>query len=195
VAREDAVEDTHDRVLAVAGPRLAAAEQEVADVVRLRGATALTGGAATSDAVLRGLATAGTVHIAAHGRLRTDNPMLSSLEMADGPLTVYDLEQLPTVPAEVLLPACQSGSTRVRTGDEVMGLAQALLALGARSIVATVLAVPDTHTRSAMATLHERLAAGDRPAAALAAVRRAAAGSDDLGRRAAAAAFLCFGAG
>ena len=183
----------HD-VLAVAGPRLAAAQDEVSDVVRLRGGAALTGPAAAVETVLAGLSGADTVHIAAHGRLRVDNPLLSSLEMFDGPLTVYDLERLPQVPRLVLLPACQSGSSRVHSGDEVLGLAHALLAFGARAIVATVVAVPDTQTREFMAGVHAGLASGRTPSEALAGAQDASA---DAGLRAAAtaSAFVCFGAG
>src|SRR4029078_4297237 len=112
-----------ERVLAVAGPRLVTAPGEVAAVSALRSAELLTGADATGERVLAAVGDASTVHIAAHGRLRSDNPLLSALDLADGPLTVYDLERLPAVPSLVVLPACQSGATAVRAGDEVMGLA------------------------------------------------------------------------
>ena len=154
----------------------------------------MTGGDATAAAVLSAMATADTVHIAAHGRLRTDNPMLSALEMADGPLTIYDLEQLDATARLVLLPACRSGQPSVHAGDEVMGLAQALLALGSQTVVATVVPVPDEATHPLMVDLHARLAAGARPAEALAAAQRAV-GTTDPAARAAAAGFVCFGDG
>ena len=37
---------------------------------------------------------ADTCHIAAHGTVRPDNPLFSSLLLDDGPYTVFDLEQL-----------------------------------------------------------------------------------------------------
>ena len=138
------------------------------------------------------MASADTVHIAAHGRLRTDNPMLSSLVMADGPLTIYDLERLDATARLVILPACRSGQPSVHAGDEVMGLAQALLAMGSQTVVATVVPVPDAATRSLMVDLHRRLATGARPADALAAAQ-CAVGTDDPAARAAAAGFVCFG--
>ena len=63
----------------------------------------------------RSLEGASIVHVAAHGHLRADNPLLSSLELADGPLTVYDLERLARVPAVVLMPACRSAVGAVRS--------------------------------------------------------------------------------
>ena len=40
----------------------------------------------------------GVAHLAAHGRFRADNPLFSSIDLADGPLTVYDLESLEEAP-------------------------------------------------------------------------------------------------
>lgn len=182
------------RVVAVAGPRLDAADAEVRDVARVRGARTLVGAAATAQAVLRAMGETDCVHIAAHGRLRSDNALFSALELADGPLTVYDLEHLGAVPRLVLLPACQSGLATVHAGDEVMGLAQALLALGSSTVVATVVPVPDEATRPLMVAVHTALAAGATPAAALA-TAQAAHDPDDPRSVAAAAGFVCFGAG
>jgi CHAT domain-containing protein len=181
-------------VVAVAGPGLPAAELEVRAVAQVRACQAVVGDDATTATVLAAMATADTVHIAAHGRLRTDNPMLSSLVMADGPLTIYDLERLTTTARLVVLPACRSGLPSVHAGDEVMGLAQALLALGAQTVVATVVPVADEATHPLMVDLHRRLAGGERPAAALAAAQ-VQVGSSDASQLAAAAGFVCFGTG
>ncbi|MEJ3654582.1 CHAT domain-containing tetratricopeptide repeat protein [Actinomycetes bacterium KLBMP 9759] len=185
--------DPGGRVVAVAGPRLAAAEGE-ARAVRdhYRQADLLAGGAATAPAVLAALDGADHAHIAAHGTLRTDNPLFSALELVDGPLTVYDLERLSEAPRVVVLPACGSGASAVGVGDEVMGLVAALLALGAHSVVAPLLSVSDAATAPLMEALHAELAGGAPPAEALAAVRRATAGDAVAG--ATAAAFTCFGA-
>ena len=50
---------------------------------------------ATAEKVLYALDGAWLAHIAAHGTFRADSPLFSSLRMHDGPLTVYDFEQLP----------------------------------------------------------------------------------------------------
>jgi CHAT domain-containing protein len=177
-----------------AGPGLPGARAEVAALARRSpAATVYVDGDATVQATLSALDGARLAHIAAHGVLRTDNPLLSALELADGPLTVYDLEGLARPPGTVVLPACSSGVTAVSAGDELLGLVSALLALGARTVVAAAVPVSDDATAPLMLALHERLDRGDTPAAALAAAR-AAMDPDDDSAAAVAASFVCFGA-
>lgn len=183
-------------VLAV-GPGLPAAVAEVAALAaRYPGATTLTGDSATAAAVLAAADGAGLVHLAAHGRFRADNALFSCLEMADGPLLVHDFERLTTAPYLLLLSACDSGLSEVRAGNELMGLAAVLLALGTRTIIASVAPVPDGGTELFMVALHARLQAGVPPAAALAGARRDVSGDDPCSPAAlAAASFGCLGAG
>ncbi|TWP47501.1 CHAT domain-containing protein [Lentzea tibetensis] len=156
-------------VVLVAGPGLPGAAAEV-DALgdAYPGGVVLTGEQATGKAVLHAVDGAGIAHIAAHGDLRTDNPLFSSLRLADGPLTVYDLERLARPPELVVLSACQSGRTAVRAGDELMGLSSALLALGTRTVIAAVTPVPDAETARFVGDLHAHLRAGSSPAEALA---------------------------
>jgi CHAT domain-containing protein len=144
--------------------------------------------------VTAALESADLMHLAAHGRFRADNPLLSSLMLADGPLTVYDLERLAEAPRLVLLPACQSGVGSELAGDEVLGLTAALFALGARTAVATVVPVPDEATRPLMLALHAGLRTGMSVAAALAEAQ-AASDPDDPTALATAGGFVCYGAG
>ena len=181
------------RTVLAAGPGLPAAESEVAALAG-RAPSALTLLAdATVPAVLAALDGADLAHIAAHGRLRTDNPLLSALELVDGPLTVYDLERLTRAPTTVVLPACRSGITAVRAGDEILGLVSALLTLGARTVIATVTPVSDVDTQPLMLALHDELRRGTTPAAALTTARAKTDPTND-GAVAAAASFVCFGA-
>lgn len=95
----------------------------------------------------------------------------------------------------MVLSACDSGSA-VHPGDELIGLAAALLAMGTRSLVASVIPVPDVATVSLMVSLHRRLRGGSGPAAALAGAQLEAAGPGMHRRdRVAAAGFVCLGAG
>ncbi|HSH58468.1 MAG TPA: CHAT domain-containing protein, partial [Acidimicrobiales bacterium] len=184
--------------LLVAGPGCDSAAQEVAELPPLvRRATCLVGGEATVARVTEGLGGATMAHIVAHGTFRRDNPLFSSIRLADGPLTVYDLERLGQVPSLMVLSACDGGISAVTAGDELSGLASALLALDARTVVASVTSVPDDLTRRLMVELHRRLGCGAEPAAALAAARddvEADVGGSDP-RVHALAGFSCFGGG
>jgi hypothetical protein len=182
--------------LLVAGPGLSNAASEVgALALQYPGATRLTGRRATAAAVLKRLNGAPLVHLAAHGSFRADNPLFSSLALADGPLTVYDLERLDRAPDVIVLSACQSGLSAVRPGDELMGLAAVLFSLGTRTLVASVIPVPDAATERLMVTFHRLLSDGRSASAALAATQSQTQGDDEAGEVAAAAGFVCFGEG
>jgi tetratricopeptide (TPR) repeat protein len=174
----------------VAGPGLPGAADEVSALSGRYGATsALLGADARVSAVLHAMDGSGRTHIAAHGTFRADNPQFSALRLEDGPLTVYDLEGLHRPPGLVVLSACDSGMSTVHRGDEIMGFAAALLAMGTRSVIATVAPVRDGDARDVMLRLHEHLRSGLSPAAALAEAQRRS--GDDP----AAAAYVCYGAG
>jgi tetratricopeptide (TPR) repeat protein len=180
----------------VAGPRLPAGNAEIAALAAAElGATTLTGPAATAGAVTAAMDGARSAHIAAHGTFRSDNPLLSTLELADGPLTAYELERLPRAPSCVVLSACDSGLSAVRPGDELLGLSAVLLGAGTRTLIASIMPVPAERTVDLMLDLHERLRGGIGPAQALAGAQRSAADGGDPVAQVTAAAFLCFGAG
>jgi CHAT domain-containing protein len=159
----------------VSGPRLAHAVAEVRHLASLhQGCVVLHGRTATAEATLAALDGARLAHIACHGHFRRDSPLFSSLELADGPLNVYELQTLRRPPETLVLSACDLGSSGVHPGDELLGLSAALLAMGTRTIVASVVPVPDAEARRLMVELHRRLLAGERPAAALAAAQAGA---------------------
>ena len=149
-------------VLAVAGPRVAEAEAEVRGVAAChRRSTLLVGADASVVNVGGAMATHDIVHFVAHGRFRHDNPLWSTLELADGPLSVYELERLGQIPSTVVLATCESGMGGTRSGAQLHGLAGTLLAMGARTIVAAIGALPDTAaTRQTMIDLHRDLVNG-----------------------------------
>jgi tetratricopeptide (TPR) repeat protein len=158
-----------------AGPGLDHAAREVDDLSRLYPrASVLRGDDATGARLLATFPDADLVHVAAHGVFRADNPLFSSLRLAGGPVTVYDLERAGGAPATLVLSACDAGLSAVRPGDEVMGLAAALLPLGVRSLVASVVPVPDDLSRTTMLAFHEAFCGGAPAADALARARRLA---------------------
>jgi CHAT domain-containing protein len=179
----------------VAGPRLPAATHEIETLkARHPHALTLTGEHATVAGVAHALDGAGSAHLAAHGRFRDDNPLFCSLELADGALTVYDLERLNQAPHRLVLSSCESGLSAVHAGDELMGFTAAVFALGTATVIAAVVPVPDEATKGLMLALDDELQRGTPPAHALVNARDAIAG-DDTRRAVARAAFVCFGAG
>ncbi len=157
------------RVVLVAGPNLDHAEPEVTTLAKLYDEPrVLTGTKATADVVRQTIDGAELVHLAAHGRFRADNPQFSAIELADGPLTVYDLERMHRGPRRLVLSACDSGLSAVHAGDELMGLVGAVFSLGTSTLIASVVPVADDLTELLMVELHNELCAGATPAHALA---------------------------
>jgi CHAT domain-containing protein len=189
-------DDGADRhTVLIAGPRLPHAASEIQTLARsYPSADRLVGPEATVEAVKAVLNHAGLAHIAAHGVFRSDNPLFSSIELADGRLAVYELEALERAPRTMVLSACDSGLSSVQPGDEIMGLAATLFRLGTCTLLASVIPVPDDATRALMVAVHRELRPGLEPALALA---RAQAQLDPTqhGMLAARAGFVCFGSG
>ena len=183
------------RVVVVAGPGLPGAREEARAVAALHpGAQRLLDGEAVAPRVAAALDGAALVHVAAHGRLRSDNPLFSALVLADGPFTVYDLERLNTAPAHVVLAACDTGRSQSVAGGEILGLTAALLGQGTATLVAPVVPVPDAETVDLMRAYHGHLRTGLSPAEALAQAQQRGAGRDGV-TRAAAVGFVCLGDG
>ena len=181
-------------VLVAAGPHLLGAVDEAVRVAAIHGVSALVPPDATTAAVSAALDGAALVHLATHGRLSTDNPLFSQLLLSDGPLLVYDLEQLESKPHTVVLASCESGRNAVRAGDELLGFTATLLAGGSAQLVASVVPVPDAQTTPLMTALHTCLAAGRSLAESLATAQSQLA-DDGPAAMAAAAGFVCLGAG
>ncbi len=194
-SRREPAPRTGRRVVLVAGPGLEAAADEIEALSAVYpGAQVLTGREATVSAALRALDGADVAHVAAHGSFRTDNPLFSSLLLADGPLTVYDLERLGSAPRTIMLAACDSALSTAGPGYEMTGLAAALLAVGASAVIAPLLPLPVEVSARLAHGWHRRVGEGATPAAALAEVTAPAAADGPLARLAAAA-LVCLGYG
>ena len=170
-------------------PQLPGAGVEAAAVATRLGTVALVGPAATRSALLEALPRASVAHLATHGLLREDAPASAELALAgDDSLTVPDLLGLDTDLDLVVLSACHSGRGRATSAGDVVGLARALLAAGARGLVVSLWPVDDLVGCLLMDRFHARLvdSSGVDPAAAL---QRAAIDVRDLGADERAAAF------
>ncbi|MGH9269938.1 MAG: CHAT domain-containing protein, partial [Ilumatobacteraceae bacterium] len=182
--------DRRRRAGFVAGPGLRFADHEVHTLATAyRRPAVLTGSDATAERCLALLDRCDLVHLACHGAFRRDNPLFSTLTLADGPVTVYDLERVDELPAVVVLSACSVASSASINGGTLLGLSSALGAFGASTVVAPLTPVSDERVVPAMQRLHRGMATGLAPAAALAAAARVDGELD-----ATAAAFVALGA-
>ncbi len=153
----------------VAGPAPAQAAVEVKDLHAADpSGKMLSGRAATVDAVIAAIDQSDRVHVATHGVARTDNPIFSSLDLADGPLTLYEMQTV-AAPSELIISACAIGRPRTYRGGLAVGLPAVALAAGTRVVIAAEVDVPDEPTRRAMLALHGLLRSGMSPSDALAA--------------------------
>jgi hypothetical protein len=183
----DRVEPGGGRVIFARGPRLAEAIAEEGPLRRTYpDAVHLSGAGATVAAVLAALDGARLAHLAAHGAHEPTNALFSRLELADGPMFAHELSRLRQPPQQVVLAACELAMNHIRPGDEALGFAGALLAGGVRTVVAAVSQVGDQAAARAMVDYHTKVAAGVRPAVALA----DAVAADPFRRP-----FVCLGAG
>ncbi|MGK2962366.1 MAG: CHAT domain-containing protein [Gemmatimonadaceae bacterium] len=164
--------------------RLPGSRREAIAIGRIYGKSARVrmGAAATPDALRAALPDVGIVHLATFGVLNKHNPLFSFIELAparqdDGRLEVNEVFGLKLSGQLVILSACQTGLASgaladVPPGDDWVGLVQAFLQAGARSVVATLWPVEDRATGALMEQFHERLVAGIAPATALAEAQR-----------------------
>lgn len=178
----------------VAGPELHNAELEVQAIQsRVQQPTVLTGADAKATEVLQAMDGAALAHIVAHGTVRTDNPLFSSLHLADGQLSVYELSDLARPPAIVVLSACHVGLPADAPGRELLGMATGFSNAGTSCILASTLPVPDDQTTiDIMSRFHEFMSAGLGPAAAWAEVQNSCPETDELLDT---ASFMVFGRG
>jgi hypothetical protein len=178
-----------------AGPDLDLSDVEIGDLKEIHAAAAVLSSTESSvEVVQTHLDGAGIAHIASHAFFQYENPMFSSLRLADGDLYVYDIERLETAPGLVVLSACDSGFTETHPGEELMGLSSALLSMGTRSVIASVGLVPDSEaTKDLMVALHRGLVSGLSPSEALHRAQMEAAETPE--GYVAASSFICIGAG
>jgi hypothetical protein len=155
--------------LLVAGPDLEHAAREVTDIATsYAGCRPLLAERATVSATLRALDGAPLAHLAAHGHHERENFLFSRLDLADGPLMAYDIQQLAAAPRHVVLSSCDVGRSVIRPGEEILGFTAALLYIGTAAVISSVTRVADASAVNLMIAYHRLLAAGAGPAEALA---------------------------
>ena len=124
---------------------------------------------ATPNAVATHARDRDVVHLGCHGWFDADRPEQSGLMLAGGWLTVQRIitELRLDQTRLVTLGACRSGRAALRAGEEQVGLTQAMMTAGARTVVASLWSVSDAATRALLEAFYASVAAGHPPAVAL----------------------------
>ncbi|MFH1006006.1 MAG: CHAT domain-containing tetratricopeptide repeat protein [Candidatus Latescibacterota bacterium] len=155
-------------VMGVPDARMPRVEEEALGVGRaLSGAEVLLGGQATILALCERKGPYDVIHLACHGRFREDNPDYSSLTFGDGSLTANAMRALDLDASLITLSACESGTSAVAGGDELLGLVRGFLSAGARSLLVSLWRTDDFYTAELMLAFYEHWRAGATRAEAL----------------------------
>ncbi len=107
------------------------------------------------------------LHLACHGQFRPENPLFSSLHLADGFVTVRDICAQNLNAALVTLSACETGLNKIFAGDEILGLARGFLSAGADSLILSLWTVSDEATVLLMKDFYTNLQRRESVAASL----------------------------
>jgi CHAT domain-containing protein/tetratricopeptide (TPR) repeat protein len=149
--------------------RLHFAEDEARSIVHVMGGQTLAGSAAKKTTLFEQAARYRYLHLSCHGDFDPDSPLESALHLAPGEaLTALDVFNHLRLRCDlVTLSACESGLSRVRHGDELIGLVRAFMYAGAPALVCTLWQVDERSTRILMARFYQEIRAGVGFAAAL----------------------------
>ena len=154
--------------------QLPGARKEVEMIGRILNVSPLTGEMATKHEVLKRISSVALVHIAAHGKMETGEVILAPNTTRDNPqpqekaylLTMKDVIEAGLRARLVVLSCCHTARGEVMA-EGVVGMARALLAAGARSVVATLWAIGDEGTLEFMSFFYDALAKGKKASEAL----------------------------
>jgi CHAT domain-containing protein/tetratricopeptide (TPR) repeat protein len=142
--------------------RLRFAEDEARSVARLTGGQALVGPSPKKARLYSQAADYRLLHLSCHGEFEPESPLASALQLAPGEsLTALEvLEHLRLHCDLVTLSACESGLSRVRRGDELVGLIRAFMYVGVPALIATLWRVDERSTRIVMEKFYQEIQNG-----------------------------------
>ena len=151
-------------------PPLRFAEEEVRVISKNFQRSTLRTGREATESLVKADAWAGTgiIHLAAHGKYNSAEPLKSCLLLSpdgtnDGNLETFEIFSLRINPRLVVLSACESGIGKLEGGDEVQGLNRAFLYAGAGGVLSSLWSVSDQSTYRLMEHFYGLL--GSMPAA------------------------------
>jgi CHAT domain-containing protein/tetratricopeptide (TPR) repeat protein len=147
---------------------------EAATVAHLFGAQPVVGADAKSSELREHLVQGpgpDVVHLACHGRFDSKRALNSGILLApetgqsleDAVLTAEEIMRLSIDTDLVILSACSSGRSEQRPGDELIGLARALMQAGAPTVLVSLWPVDDLSTSLLMEGFYRRAADRQHP--------------------------------
>ncbi len=143
-------------------------DQEIKAVEKLfQRAKTFTGEAANFANYIKNAPEFDLLHLACHGQFRADNPLFSSLHLADGFLTVKDIGSQKLKAELAVLSACETGLNKIFAGDEILGLARGFLSAGVKSLILSLWTVSDGATAELMKDFYGNLQRGASVSASL----------------------------
>lgn len=160
-------------------PRLPAAAAEAREIIRFAGPStrvlALTGFDASRTRIQsEPLGEFRIIHFATHAFADSQDPALAMLALSrldaagnptDGTLRSHEIAEWRLNADLVVLSGCETALGRELEGEGPIGLSQAFLRSGARSVVASLWKVPDSSTAALMREFYRELILNDRNAA------------------------------
>ena len=155
-----------------ADPHLAFTEPEGAAIAELFAKhTVDFGQAGTKQRVLAAMQGCAYLHFACHGGYNWDDPAASGLELADGQLTLAELQAGSidlSATRVVTLSACETGISDVMKGsaEEYVGIPAGFLLVGVPCVVSSLWEVPDLSTALLMERLYRNHLLGKKDVAA-----------------------------
>jgi CHAT domain-containing protein len=139
------------------------AEKEVRALEKIYpGAKILIGEAASEASFKQHAGAHGIVHVASHGELNSNTPLLSCLRLSagngeDGRLETREVFSLNLDAYLVTLSACNTALGKLTKGDDVVGLTRAFIFAGTPSILGTIWSVNDESTSKFMNYFYDNL--------------------------------------
>lgn len=151
-----------EKVLIVGNPQgdLINAEKEAITIANFFNSDPLLGSAATAHEVIKKLPKVKIAHFAAHSSSNPLDPLYSSIELADKKLKASDVLQEKINIDLLVVSSCKSGLAGNFGGDENIGLGQAFLMSGARSVIVSLWEIDDESTSFFMESFYSELIKG-----------------------------------
>ena len=152
---------TWERAVVIGNPNqdLTEATREVREVARLFNAVPRIGQDAKFN-LHRELIDTDVLHIASHGLFDPERPTLSGILLADELLTIPKINEMSIRASLVTLSGCETGLSKVASGNQLVGMMNAFLQIGIPSLLVSLWKADDGATSELMVNFYTQLKSG-----------------------------------